>query len=238
VCDKAFVVPCWIILLHKIPTTSYLKWVQYFCLFWLILAEVASGCIRFRAFYTPTGVATPKVEGFDFSTSAVKADHVGKAKQTFEMVGTALYIIPLTTYLGLVLLFFSVPLAYESVRRKVKKRVIYVHSDGAEAFDHKTIKFWMQAKGMGSKLIVGVTDPKKADMILNACSTACVDEVIADAPVKADRKFLEEYDIDYVLSLSAQTQFVTDEVVRTDCCLVIGDDGIVRPLKPKTEHTD
>jgi hypothetical protein len=232
-------VPCWIILLHKIPTTSHFKLIQYFCLFWLILAEVASACIRFRAYFTPTGVATPKVEGFDFSTSAVKADHVGKAKQTFEMVGTALYIIPLTTYLGLVLLFLSVPLAYESVRRKVKKRVIYVHGESAESsFDHKTIKFWMQAKGMGSKLIVGVTDPKKTDMMLNACATACVDEVIAEAPVKADRKFLEQYNIDYVLSLSSQAPFVTDEVVRTDCCLVIGDDGIVRPLKPKIEHTD
>ncbi|CAB9519469.1 expressed unknown protein [Seminavis robusta] len=237
VCDKAFVVPCWIMLLHQVANAGYFRWIQYFILFWLILAEVSSACIRFRAYYTSTGVASPKVEGFDFSTSAVKADHVGKAKQTFEMVGTALYVIPLTTYFGLALLSLAVPLAYESVRRKVKKRVMYVLADN-DALDHKVIKFWMQAKGMGSKLIVGVTDPKKADMILNACSTACVDEVIAEAPAKADKKFLEQYDIAYVLSLSAQAPFVTDEVLHADCCLVIGDDAVVRPLKPKTEHTD
>lgn len=96
----------------------------------------------------------------------------------------------------------------------------------------------MQAKGMGSKLIVGVTDAKKTDTILNACSTACVDEVIAEAPAKADLMFLEQYEIDYVLSLASQTQFVTDEVLNANKCLVIGDDGVVRPLKAKTEHKD
>lgn len=169
----------------------------------------------------------------------MKADHVGKAKQTFEMVGTALYIVPFTTYFGLALLFLAVPLAYESVRRKVKKRVMYVHGgDDSEKFDHKTIKFWMQARGMGSKLIVGVTDTKKTDLILNACAISCVDEIIAEAPAKADLMFLEEHDIDYVLSLSSQTQFVTDEVLNAEKCLVIGDDSVVRPLKAKTEHKE
>jgi len=156
------------------------------------------------------------------------------------MVGTALFVIPLTRYFGLALLFLAVPLAYESVSRKVKKRVMYIHvgDEGEKAFDHKTIKFWMQAKGMGSKLIVGVTDAKKADTILNACATPCVDEVIAEAPAKADLMFLEEYEIDYVLSNSSQAQFVTDEVLNADKCLVVGDDGIVRPLKAKTEHKD
>ena len=155
------------------------------------------------------------------------------------MVGTALYVVPLTRYLGLVLLFLAVPLAYESVRRKVKKRVMYVVAgDDDSAFDHKTIKFWMQAKGMGSKLIVGVPDAKKTDVILNACATACVDEVLAEAPAKADLMFLKKNGIDYVLSLSSQTQFVTDEVLNADKCLALGDDGVVRPLKAKTEHKD
>jgi phosphatidylglycerophosphate synthase len=236
VCDKAFVVPCWISLLHIASTAGYFRWIQYFVLNTLILLEVSSACIRFRAYYTSTGVAAPKVEGFDFSTSAVKADHVGKAKQTFEMMGTALYILPFTTYLGLALLSLAVPLAYESVRRKVKKRVIYVQA--GETYDHKTLKFWMQAKGLGSKLIVGVADAKNTDMVLNALGTACVDAVIAEAPAKADLMFLEEHDIDYVLSKASQTQFVTDEVLHTKCSLVVGDDMIVRPLLAKTEHKD
>ena len=169
----------------------------------------------------------------------IKSDHVGKAKQTFEMVGTALFVIPLTTYLGLIFLLLAAPLAYESVMHRMKKRVIYVHhGDNGETFDHKTIKFWMQAKGMGSKLIVGVSGAKKAGMILNARATACVDEVVAEAPAKVDVKFLEEFDIDYVLSMASQPSFFTDEVLNTDCCLVIGDDGFLRPLKAKTEHKD
>lgn len=236
VCDKAFVVPCWIILLHVASSAGYFRMVQYTVLNTLILLEVSSACIRFRAYYTSTGVAAPKVEGFDFSTSAVKADHVGKAKQTFEMIGTALYILPFTTYIGLMLLMLAVPLAYESVRRKVKKRVMYVLAD--ESYDHKTLKFWMQAKGMGSKLIVGVSDAKNTDMVLNALGTACVDAVIAEAPAKADLMFLEEHEIDYVLSKASQTQFVTDEVLHTKCSLVIGDDLIVRPHMAKTEHKD
>jgi phosphatidylglycerophosphate synthase len=115
VCDKAFVIPCWISLLHIVPSTQYFNLFQYVTFVSLVLAETASGCIRFQAFFTSGGVAAPKVEtstttsggggDLDFSTSAVKADHVGKAKQTFEMVGTALYIFNMTTrYIGLAFL--------------------------------------------------------------------------------------------------------------------------------------
>ena len=129
VCDKAYVIPTWTILLSIIPSTSYLRFTQYLTFICLMVAETASGAIRFKAYFTSPGVVPPKVEGFDFSSSAVKADHVGKAKQTFEMVGTALYMIPLTRYIGLLLLLCAVPLAYESVRRKVKQRVIYVNGN-------------------------------------------------------------------------------------------------------------
>lgn len=235
VCDKAFVVPCWISLLHSVPASSYLRWVQYFVLVFLVLAEVASGCIRFRAYFSSVAVPAPKVEGFDFSTSAVKADHVGKAKQTFEMVGTALFILPWMRYLGLALLLLALPLAYESVRRKVIDRVLYVNGGGgskAPMLDYKTLKFWMQAKAMGSKLIVGFAD-RKTDMILNACACSCVDEVVAEAPDKLDLMFLEKHSINYVISVAGGGQFVTDEVVNSGRCLEVGEDGVVRRFKLK-----
>jgi hypothetical protein len=72
VCDKAFVIPCWISLLHAIPGSSYVRIVQYITLNFLILAEAASGSIRFRTYFASVAVPAPKVEGFDFSTSAVK----------------------------------------------------------------------------------------------------------------------------------------------------------------------
>jgi hypothetical protein len=74
VCDKAFVVPCWIALLNSVPGSFFSK-IQYCTLIFLILAEVASGCIRFRAYFSSVGISAPKVEGFDFSTSAVKVRH-------------------------------------------------------------------------------------------------------------------------------------------------------------------
>eukprot|EP00531_Pseudo-nitzschia_arenysensis_P012925 CAMPEP_0116142774 /NCGR_PEP_ID=MMETSP0329-20121206/15088_1 /TAXON_ID=697910 /ORGANISM="Pseudo-nitzschia arenysensis, Strain B593" /LENGTH=403 /DNA_ID=CAMNT_0003638033 /DNA_START=51 /DNA_END=1263 /DNA_ORIENTATION=+ len=224
VCDKAFVVPCWISLLHVVQTSSYLKFYQYAVLIFLILAEVSSGCIRFKAYYTSVAVPAPKVEGFDFSTSAVKADHVGKAKQTFEMLGTALFVLPWLRYAGLLLLSFAVPLAYESVRRKINTRVVYVNAGKKlDMLDHKTLKFWMQAKAMGSKLMVGFpeennSDNKKAEMgkIFNALACSCVDEAVAEAPEKLDILFLERQKIDYVLAKTSEAQFVTDEVVNAD----------------------
>jgi phosphatidylglycerophosphate synthase len=232
VCDKAFVIPCWISLLRTVSSGYfYLRWAQYFTLVFLILAEVASGCIRFRAYFAGVAVPTPKVEGFDFSSSAVKADFVGKAKQTFEMLGTALYVLPWARYLGLPLLILAVPLAYESVRRKINQRVLYVNGK-VEKLDHKTLKFWMQAKAMGSKLIIGFAG-KKTDMILNACACSCVDEVVAEAPEKLDLMFLEKQKIDYVIASAGEPLTVTDEVVNAGRCLEIGEDGVARLYKLK-----
>lgn len=156
------------------------------------------------------------------------------------MVGTALFILPLLRYAGLFLLLLAVPLAYESVRRKIHKRVIYVNgstvgksSIGAK-FDHKTLKFWMQTKAMGSKLIVGIHE-QNTDMILNACACSSVDEVIAEAPAKVDSVFLEQRGIDYIIFAPGEVQFVTDEVVNSKRCLAIGEDGVARPMKPKEE---
>lgn len=246
VCDKAFVVPCWISLLHVVQTTGHIRWLQYTVLLFLILAEVASGCIRFRAYFTSVAVPAPKVEGFDFSTSAVKADHVGKAKQTFEMVGTALFILPWLRYFGLALLTLAVPLAYESVRRKINKRVLYVNAGKKlDMLDHKTLKYWMQAKAMGSKLMVGFpeesnSDTKKAEMgkIFNALACSCVDEAVAEAPEKLDLMFLEKQKIDYVLSKTSEAQFVTDEVVNAGRCLQIGEDNVVRLFRLKDAKKD
>ena len=149
------------------------------------------------------------------------------------MVGTALFVLPIFRYLGLAFLTLALPLAYESVRRKVKTRVMYVNGS-VDKLDHKALKFYMQVKAMGSKLIVGFPD-KKTDMILTACACSCVDEVIAEAPEKLDLMFLEKHGIEYVIAASAQGQFVTDEVVNAGRCLRVAEDGIVRPLKAKEQ---
>ncbi|GKY98480.1 hypothetical protein MPSEU_000805300 [Mayamaea pseudoterrestris] len=237
VCDKAYVVPIWIILLSTIPSSNHLRIIQYAAIIKLILAEISSGCVRFQAYFSSGGVAAPKVEGFDFSTSAVNADHVGKAKQTFEMVGTALFIMPWTRFVGLFFLLLALPLAYESVRRKVKDRVIYVNGV-VKPFDFKTLKFWTQAKALGSKLIVGIPGEKMTDMVLNACASTSVDEVIAEAPTRADLMFLEKQGIDFVIMSTGQQQCVTDEVVNAGRCLIIGEDCVCRQVLAKADKKE
>lgn len=244
VCDKAFVIPCWIALLHSVADSTHFVLLQYAALIALVLAETASGCIRFKAYYTTGGVAAPRVVGFDFSSSAVKADHIGKAKQTFEMVGTALFILSSwTRYIGLILLLLAVPLAYESVRRKVVQRVIYVvasSNNDKQYLDHQTLKFWMQAAAMGSKLVVGVPVSAAArsnntDMVLTARAVPCVTTVIAEAPAKADLMFLEKLHIDFVVTSHSQAKLVTDEVVNAKRVLAIGEDGVARLVDSKVE---
>lgn len=224
ICDKAFVVPCWIYLLSLVS----LEWgifthLQHFILWCLIFAEVASGSIRFRAYYTAQSIPAPIVSGLDFSTSAVKADHIGKAKQTFEMVGTALFMLPYLRILGIGFLILAVPLSYESVRRKVVRRVIYVQYDGE--FNHAMIKFWMQAKCLGSRLIVGVTGGSESIEFLNASAVVCVDKVIPDVPSKVDVTFLSKHNIDFFVCQEGKTLAAGEGLLSANQCLAIGEDG-------------
>jgi len=230
VCDKAFLIPCWISLLSTVPFFSYINAIQYGILWSLILIETASGSVRFKAYYTSNGVTAPAVKGLDFSTSAVKADGIGKAKQTLEMVGTSLFILPVFRYVGLILMTAAVPLAYESVRRKIKKRVIYV--DGTvEKIDYKVLKFWKQARGLGSKLIVGISQDNDV-MIQNASACESVDAVLINAPTKLSLAYLDAIEIDYVVcGVGNSASVVTSEIAAAQRCLIIIDDSTAQPAK-------
>jgi glycerol-3-phosphate cytidylyltransferase-like family protein len=105
-------------------------------------------------------------------------------------------------------------------------------------FVYMTVMFWMQAKALGSKLIVGIPGKNVKDMVLNACASSSVDTVIAEAPAKADLMFLEKQGIDFIVTAAGQPKFVTDEVVNANRCLAIGEDGVARPLKEKAQHND
>jgi len=162
-----------------------------------------------------------------------KADHVGKAKQTFEMVGTALFIIPYLRLLGLVLLLLALPLAYESVRRKIIKRVIFIHYSSSDVFNHTLLQFWMQSKTLGSKLMVGVPGNKQSTEFLNASAVSCVDAVLPETPSKVDVKFLEKHGIDYYVCLAGKTAGASETVLLAKQCLAIGEDGVVRVVESK-----
>jgi len=237
ICDKVFVVPCWICLLATVPVSGHVSILQYIVLLVLILTESASGSIRFKAYYSSNGVTTPTIKGLDFSSSAVKADHIGKAKQTFEMFGTAFFVLSPFRYFGLVLLTSAVPLAYESMRRKIKQRVIYV--DGStEKIDHETLKFWKQAKGLGSKLIVGITSDDK-DMVANASACESVDYILVNAPAKLSISFLEKIGVDYVVcGVGYSESVVTSELSAAGRCLVIIDDNTCKLMETKVAKSE
>jgi hypothetical protein len=157
------------------------------------------------------------------------------------MVGTAWFILPWLRLGGLVLLLLALPLAYASVRQKLHPHVLYVNGGGGQKFDYKMLKFWMQAKALGSKLVVGIPQ-QNTELILNACACSSVDEVIAEAPAKVDLMFLETHGIDYVIAFSSvgesSIKFVTDEVSHANRCLVLGEDNVARPWKPKEESKE
>lgn len=223
VCDKCFVVPCWIYLLSAVTGGGLWAHAQHLILWFLIVMEISSACIRFRAFFTSEIVASPKMVGMDFSNSAVKADHVGKAKQTFEMVGTSLFMLPYVHVLGVFSLFLAVPLSYESVRRKVVERTVYVFSDDAVAFDHSVLTFWSRARGLGSRLVVGVPGGADSTAFRNAAAHKDVDAVVPDAPRRTDLPYLRRHGADFFVTTDAST--ATEAVVSANMCLVVGPDG-------------
>lgn len=223
VCDKVFVVPCWVYLISTVEECTGTNWkiLQYIALWSLILTETCSGAIRFRAYYTAPAFTSPK--GTDFSSSAVKADHVGKAKQTFEMLGTAFFMIPSTRLLGFMLLVPAIPLAYESVRRKIIPRVILVQYDDSATFDALMIEFWLKAKTLGSKLIIGIkADNPDNAKVRNASSISAVDEVMVQVPGEISMKFLNQNNIDYVVCSPSHTKkIVANDVVENKRCLCL-----------------
>lgn len=153
-----------------------------------------------------------------------QADHIGKAKQTFEMFGSAFFILTPFRYLGLLLLAAAVPLAYESVRRKVKRRVIYVSGD-VNKLDHNVLKFWKQAKGLGSKLIVGISSDDK-NAVANASACESVDFVVANAPTEISKAFLDKMGVDYVLSSSTVAKIsISQDLASHNCCLEMVDES-------------
>ena len=124
VMDKLFIVPVWVFALSQ--TQSYLA---IMILWSLILLESASGFVRTLAYYSgPNSQAAAKTGAVN-SCSRVKSDEVGKAKQTFEMVGTALFVLDFgpTRMLGLLILFIAVPLSTESIRRKIEFRILHLN---------------------------------------------------------------------------------------------------------------
>jgi len=192
--------------------------------------------VRFRAFYQSSGIAAPKVEGFEFSiNSGVKADHIGKVKQTFEMVGTAMFILPQFRTIGNIFLTAAIPLSYESVRRKVVDRVLYVQGS-KNMGDYKTQRLLKQAKSLGSHLIVGVPSGEDtASTLLNVSSCDSVDYVMRGAPGKVTAEFLDEISADYVVCLSSNIPNVAKEVASEKRCMVIGNDFIARPYEAKEQ---
>jgi hypothetical protein len=78
------------ILLHNVPESQYLEHISIRCN--SLIPSNGQRLHRLQAYRSSGGVPATKVRS-DFSTSAVKADHIGK-EQTFEMVGTVLFYSP------------------------------------------------------------------------------------------------------------------------------------------------
>lgn len=230
--DRAFTITCWISLLHRISSTGKLHMAQYLTMISLIVMEGANGCLSFYKFFTTLLISPPHTEDIDFAKSVIDVVRLRKIKQSFEFLGMTLFMLPLTRYLGLLLVVFALPMEYELGREQARKRVLY-YSETGKSFDHRTLKGWMQMKSLASKLVLGVSRRDAMDMVMNACASNTVDEVIVEAPAKVDLLFIEKQGIDFVITSPTQNNVVTDEVVNANRVLILGEHGHLRRVEPK-----
>lgn len=236
--DRGFAIAFLMALIHRVPTTGCFHVAQYLTLVSVIVMETANGCLAFCKFFSSQLISPPQTEDVDLSNSSVNPVHLSNLKVGLEYMGMAFFALPLSSYLGLFLLMLAVPLEYELLREKGRKRVLY-HIETGKSFDHKTLKAWMQMKSLASKLIVGVPRRDAMDMVMNACASNTVDEVVVEAPTKCDLLFVEKQGVDFVVLVPGQKNVVTDEVVNANRVLILAEDGHLRRLKPKgSQHKD
>lgn len=234
-CTMMFLVSIWISLLNHVCTAGFFRWFQYLTLLVLIGLEVANGFIQLRSYFSSVAMPMPEISGFSLSTSAATPEQLAKVKRFLLTIGSTLLLIQSTRIIAFIFMLLAIPSSYELLRRNLEKRIMYVDGTDFKTLDHTLLKFLMQAKAMGSKLIVGFRE-KKTDMLLSICACACVDEVIADAPEKIDLFFLEQHEIDYVIAATAgDAQVATYETLAAGRYLSIGEDAIVRLVKVKKD---
>lgn len=231
--DRAFAIVCWIALLHSVSETGRFHLAQYFTMTSIVVMTSAHGYLALYKFYTTNLISPPHMPDADiFHPHTIDLVLLDKLKRTIEFAGLALFILPLTRYLGLLLSILILPLEYELLREEGKKRVLYYVESG-KSLDHKKLKEWMQLKSLASKLIVGISRSDAMDMVMNACASNTVDEVIVEAPNKVDLLFIEKNAIDFIIVTPGQTNVVTDEVLNAERVLILGDQGHLRRVLPK-----
>lgn len=236
--DNVFAKTCLLSLLQHIPNTGRVYLAQYSTMIALIVLGAARACITSYKHLTSDLIAAPHGEDAIFDIDGTNPKYLQKLKTTVECVGIVLYIQPFTRYLGLLLLILTVPLEYELLRKLTKKRVLYYVETG-KIIDHKTLKRWMQMKSIATKLVVGVPRRDAMDMVMNACASNTVDEVVVEAPTKADLLFIEKKGIDFVIVTPGQTSLVTDEVIGAERVLILGEHGNLGRVLPKSaSHKD
>jgi phosphatidylglycerophosphate synthase len=177
VLDKLFVVPLWIFCIGHFQGSL----VVWFVLWPLIFTETASGFVRTVAYHTAVGKQAEG--GLVTDSSSIQSSHLGKTKQTLEMFGSAFLLLPFTHYFGVVLLLVAWPLAFESVKRKMERRVIYVTCDESP-LNELNIEFFQRARSLGSKLVVGIEskskdgtgyEERRRQVLLLSSVDACID---------------------------------------------------------------
>lgn len=162
VADKAYLVPVWIALATRGENAS--SFIAFSILLALAAIEAFSAAIRTKRYVSDPGLAAPvPVAGAD-NDSGVRSDHLGKCKQTLQMLGSAGacagngYLAYLGTwYVGIALLLLAIPLAVESVRRKLVARSLLLPLQvQSGSLDTQALKIISAASSLGSRLTVGV----------------------------------------------------------------------------------
>ena len=257
VLDKAYLIPVWIYCISTIPPLTWFSTLfTHFILVALILTETYSAFVRTKSFYVQTGVLPLQLEvpstcttsqsvtvsdaSSIFSSSSIKADAVGKCKQTLQMSGTALVVAcepgGWGRLVGLVVLALATPLSVESVKRKTRTINVAIMVEGkggggSEGWLEEAAGLTASVKGLASSISV-VGDGVGVMKYLG-----CVDYIVTDKPKVVDEGYLESIGCEYVVIVEGG-EWEGKVEVGEGRLIVVGKDGRGRRGKGKGGKKD
>ena len=219
IADKFFAIPLWLCIFQNSCDQPMLQAATLS----LAMIEVYSSFVRTKAYFEEPS-PLPQVSGKEESEarepqSAVVASSVGKAKQALAMTGTALCMFHSLDPLGTVLLGLSIPLAISSVLEKDTSCTVYCEIIcRAEEPMVESLQFLELAKGLGTKLVVGMRLDKSEEPHVDKREVERMQQLLLmnhsvhrvlpppAVPPKIDQQFLDSHGAE-VVAVRAEESF-------------------------------
>ena len=161
------------------------------------------------------------------STGNTSADQVSQTQHTVALCGSALLLVPWTYYLGVMLLLVAWPLSFDSVRRHMQMKIIYVSCDQSPLTEEGLL-FFQRAKALGTKLIVGMEskskdgsdyEQRRRQVLMLSCVDACID---AAPPLSSiDSVWMEKCQLDVLCVRAINSKELKKTTLKSGCVMIV-----------------